>query len=340
MHYSWNKNDLNAQTHGWSKILLESFKLTKRFLTSEPKLDKRSKRTRSHTPTTVGDILTFVLQTRCINSLIESPSPSNRRRFFSTLHSLLRFSCFVLINFLLGLPRHTQIDSVIWWRCLIWFAVINLPRAPRHSEVCVFVAALMRACARPDSGVHEINHFCQSLPLTLIKSMPLYRRQLRRRLWQRGVLSRTKCHGVHYLLQEARGEKCDAAPVSKKRSAVCGPLRSESVCEVDISLNPYQWHIFQAVTPWPCLCLFRFSLLQVSVAVDSDQISVMCDCASMASVSGRRRFWTYLKWGIQEHAGTWIATWEEREKNSQMRMSAIWTHYCTLLNTLQHCHWL
>lgn len=253
MHYSWNKNDLNAQTHGWSKILLESFKLTKRFLTSEPKLDKRSKRTRSHTPTTVGDILTFVLQTQCINSLIESPSPSNRRRFFSTLHSLLRFSCFVLINFLLGLPRHTQIDSVIWWRCLIWFAVINLPRAPRHSEACVFVAALMRACARPDSGVHEINHFCQSLPLTLIKSMPLYRRQLRRRLWQRGVLSRTKCHGVHYLLQEAWGEKCDAAPVSKKRSAVCGPLRSESVCEVDISLNPYQWHIFQAVTPWPCL---------------------------------------------------------------------------------------
>lgn len=42
--------------------------------------------------------------------------------------------------------------------------------------------------------------------------------------------------------------------------------------------------------------------------------------------------WTYLKWGIREHAGTWFATWEKREKNSQMRMSAIWMHYCTLLN--------
>lgn len=129
----------------------------------------------------------------------------------------------------------------------------------------------MCAWARPDSRVHEINHFCQSLPLTLIKSMPLYRRQLRRRLWQRGVLSRTKCHGVHYLLQEAWGKKCNAAPVSKKRSAVRSPLRSECECEMDISLNPYQWHIFQAVTPWPSHVSF---LPRVSKGARSDACDV------------------------------------------------------------------
>lgn len=126
-----------------------------------------------------------------------------------------------------------------------------------------------------------------------------------------------------------------------KKGALFAALSGARVCvKWTFLLTPINGTFFRLWHHDLALCLFRYSLLQVSVAVDSDQISVMCDCASVASVSGRRRFWTYLKWGIREHAGTWIATWEEREKNSQMRMSAIWTHYCTLLNTLQHCHWL
>lgn len=167
--------------------------------------------------------------------------------------------------------------------------------------------ACLRLCARPDSGVHEINHFCQSLPLTLIKSMPLYRRQLHRRLWQRGVLSQTKCHGVHYLLQEAWGKKCDAAPVSKKRSTVHGPLRSERVCEVDISLNPYQWHIFQAVTSWPSRVSFCIPYCEWLLPV--------CDVW----------VWFYaLTWREEpgKHTGR-IATWGERERNGKMRMQTI-----------------
>ncbi len=189
----------------------------------------------------------------------------------------------------------------------------------------------MRACARPDSGVHEINHFCQSLPLTLIKSMPLYRRQLRRRLWQRGVLSRTKCHGVHYLLQEAWGKKCDAAPVSKKRSTVRGPLRSERVCEVDISLNPYQWHIFQAVTSWPsrvsfCIPYCEWLLPRVSKGAISD----VCDVSVVLC--------TYLTWGTRETYRTDRHMRRKREKRQDENAdNTTVMHNCTLSNVKFKC---
>lgn len=175
----------------------------------------------------------------------------------------------------------------------------------------------MHACAQADSGVHEINHFCQSLPLTLIKSMPLYRRQLRRRLWQRGVLSWTKCHSVHYLLQEAWGEKCDAAPVSKKGA---------SVCEVDISLNPYQWHIFQAVTSQPRLFLSLHSLTRRRSGCAFLKVprSNQNRCLGHATVTVRGlskgdAFFTYLMWRSPGYSN--IATCgEKKERNGKMRI--------------------